>query len=376
MRNLLTFIDKTLKSVKFSVILMLLIALASIYGTVFPAKGPYDFNLYKTPYFIALLFLFALNLLYCTLFRVFKQIKGKYKIGITGRETFHTEKSIEQIKEALKNKGYKIFETDYGLIAKKGILRYTSIILIHISIILILIFAGLSNMTGFLGTVNVHVGDETEKVFDWEEKEDIKIPFRIYAENLFIDYYPIDVKILVEDINSGEKREFITKEGKVIIFSGRTIKVEKVDLQNFYVYFKTSEIGNEIFKNEDLNSAIRIKLKAYMDPVIRQYYCDLTLKDSGKEIVRKRVSINNPLIYGDYRFYLIETGKDPFGFDYVGFQITKEPFINFIWLGSILLCLSLIFYPFLKESYVKVYKETKGIKITLYNEKNFFEEEN
>ncbi len=368
MRNIFSFLDRTLRSVKFSVVLMLLIAIASIYGTIYPAKTPFDFNLYKTPYYIGLLFLFAINLSYCTVTRVYRQLKGKYEAGLVGDHTYYTQADIGLVRERLISAGYEILEKDYGLLARKGLLRYSSILVIHISLVMLLVFAGLSNLFNFHGTVNVHVGDEKDLVFDWKEKRDVKFPYKIIPHYLFVEYYPMDIKIELED-QKGEKTEIITREKKTVSFAGRNIFIEKADLTDFSVHFRIDG-EKDIFKNLTPDQTIRIKLKAYADPVVKQFYCDLELKG----VAKKRISVNDPLTYEDYKFFLIDTGKDDFGFDYVGFQITREPFINLIWLSSILLCLSLCLYPFLKESFIRVYKEEKGLKIVFFNEKNIFEE--
>lgn len=361
MKKFFQFIDRTLKSVKFSVFLMLFIAIASIYGTIYPAKSPYDFNLYKTPYFIALLFIFAVTTMYCTVFRVFAQLKLKYKKGVKGKNKYYVKANISDIKDNILRKGFKIEEMEDGFIAKKGLFRYLSILVIHFSIIVILIAGGLSNLTSFLGTVNVHIGNETDIVFDWDKKEDVKIPFKIKPEYLFIDYYPMDIKVLAEDINSNINKEFITKEGKVINFLDKRIKIEKADPFSVSVFFKVND-SKDIYKNESAGDGIRLRLKAYIDPVVRQYYCDLVVKIDGGDI-KKRISINDPLIYKNYRVYLIETGKDQFGFDYAGFQISKDSYQYVLWFGSILLCLSLIFYPFLKEESVIVVRKNDLLEI-------------
>ncbi|MCX7991079.1 MAG: cytochrome c biogenesis protein ResB [Proteobacteria bacterium] len=363
MKRILSFIDNTLKSVKFSIFLMLLIAIASIYGTIFPARGPFDFNLYKTPYFIALLFLFALNTTYCTFFRVFRQLKVKYIKGISGKKIFYVKADIQDVKDKIIKKGYRTEDRDDGFFARRGKARYIAILTIHFSIIIILIAGGLSNLTSFLGTVNIHVGNETDTVFDWDKKEDVRIPFIIKPENLFIDYYPMDIKVLIENIKTGETREFVTKEKEVIKFSEKLIRIEKADPLSASVFFKINN-NVDIYKNESPTDGIKVKLRAYIDPVVKQYYCDLSVKING-EVIKKRISINDPFIYNNYRIYLIETGKDQFGFDYAGFQISRDIFQWLLWLGSILLCISLSFYPFLKDGSIMVIKRENFLEITL-----------
>lgn len=361
MKKVFYFIDRTFKSVKFSMLLMLFIAIASVYGTIYPAKGPYDFNLYKTPYFIALLFIFAVNTFYCTIYRVLPHFKSKFKrVNFVG-ERYYIKSQFLDFKEIILRKGFEIEELEDGFIARKGKFKGVLILTIHIAVIIILIGGGLSSLTSFLGTVNIHVGDEIDLVFDWDEKKDVKLPFKINPESLFIDYYPMDIKILIEDTVKGDQKEFITKEGKIVNFSGKNIKIEKADPSSISVFFKVNG-SDELFRNET-GDGIKISLKAYMDPIIRQYYCTLVLRGSEGEI-RKKISINDPLDYKGYKFYLIETGKDPFGFDYVGIQITKDVFQYIIWFGSVLLSISLILYPFVQTKAFRVVKKGEFLEIT------------
>ncbi len=352
MKKFLLFIDSLLKSVKFAVILMLLIGAASIYGTIYPAKTPFDFNLYKTVPFTALLFLFAVNVAYCTAFRLVKQVKARRSDFKGGKEVVTVDKGdffLERLKEA----GFKTEDRGEYIYAVRGWNRLTVILIIHIAIVLLLTGAGLSSLTGFIGTANVHVNDKLSQCFDWEKKKDVPLPFDIVVDRAEIIYYPMPIKVLVQDMLSNESSLIVTKELEKITFGSHSFKITKADPATGKMTIYLIREGREEGPFENIvtgdNRQFKFTLKAYIDPTPRQYVAEVAIFENRIQKVSKRISINDPLIYRGYRIYLLNIDKDEFNFPYVGFQITKEPFLWLIWFSSILLCLSLFVYPFLKE---------------------------
>lgn len=355
------FIDTTLKSVKFSVFLMLMIGVASIYGTIYPAKTPFDFNLYKTPYYVSLLFLFAVNIGYCTIFRLFRQTKIRLGEIKGGRELVRFSGDTADVLQIFKKNGFKIEEKDSCLYLYKGKSKIVIVLIIHVAITLLILSAGLSSLTGFLGTANVHVNDKLSQCFDWNKKQDVKLSFDIVVDSAKIEFYPMDIKVLAEDMISGKTELFTTKEGASISFAGKTFKFSEADILTGRLKVDYLKKGNEwrSFDNIVLDGNLKIKftLKAYIDPIPKQYLADIAIFENKVQKASKVISINDPLYYNGYRIYLLNIDKDNYGFDYVGVQITKEPFILFIWIFSIMLCISLIFYPFIKEYRYRISKE-------------------
>lgn len=361
MKKLFEFLDSTLKSVRFTVVLMLGIGAASIYGTIFPAKTPFEFNLYKTPAFIALLFVFALNIAYCTFGRLLKQTKTRGEKKPIGQEICRLSCTVEDAAEKFKNRGFAVETTQEGFTASKGRYKSVIVLIIHAASVFLLISAGLSSATGFLGTSNVHVNDKLSACFDWRKKTDVPLPFDIYVDGAFTDYYPMPIKVELENAVTGMKKLVVTKENETIDFESLKIKILKADPPSRTVLFGVIKDGREHGPYENITTAenfsLSIKLMAFIDPLPKQYYTDVAVFENSVQQTRKRVSINDPLFYKGYRIYLVETGKDSYGFDYVGFQITKEPLINAIWFFSVLLCAALAAYPFMRKYYIRVIQE-------------------
>lgn len=239
---------------------------------------------------------------------------------------------------------------------------------------------GLSSITGFLGTANVHVNDKLSQCFDWNKKQDVKLPFDIVVDSAKVEFYPMDIKVLAEDMISGKTELFTTKEGATISFTGKTFKFGEADISTGRLKVDYLKNGKEwrSFDNIVLEDNLEIKftLKAYIDPIPKQYLADIAIFENKFQKAAKVIRINDPLYYNGYRIYLLNIAKDNYGFDYVGFQITKEPFILFIWIFSILLSISLIFYPFIKEYRFRISKEATDFVLfalpPIQNSEKFF----
>jgi len=371
MKQVLAFFDSLFKSVKFSIFLMLLIGAASIYGTIFPAKTPFDVNIYKTVPFTLLLFLFAFNTAYCTVFRLLKQTKAKRKdiANRGGKEVIRINADENKILlESLERLHFKIVGNDENIYAFKGSRRIYIVLAIHIAIVLLFITTGLSSLTGFLGTANVHVNDKLSLCFDWRLKKDVPLPFDIVVDGAKILFYPMPIKVLAEDNVTLQKELFTTQEGETVSFAGADFKIVEADPFTGKLKIFLIKEGKELGPFENLIALdklnVKFTLKAYIDPVPKQYTADIAIFENRVEKASKKISINDPLVYKGYRIYLMNIAKDEYNFDFVGFQITKEPFMPYIWLSSILLCASLLFYPFIRERRYRI--ERQGEQFVVY----------
>lgn len=355
MKKTFSFIDSLFKSPNFAIGFMITISVISIYGTLFPPKTPYDFNIYKTPFFMGLLLLFAIDIGYCTCFRIIKVYIGICKGKFEGKNLGNVKKDIL---EDFKTKGFKIKGLDDGYLITKGLFRTYSVISLHIFVILLIITAGISSFFGFLGTVNIYEKKGTDICFSWNEKKDVRLPFNIFINSSRVEYYPMPLKLEIQDLKNDVKKEFITKEGDIIDFNGVKLRILKGVVENktiiFSVFHNDIEIGP--FENEYLrdNISFKIKFLAYIDPMPRQFYADIIVNDRKGNTSSKIININNPMDFQGYKIYLIDIGRDDFGFPYVGLQITYEPLINIIWVICFFIILTLVIYPFVEGTYIRL----------------------
>lgn len=354
---------------------MLIIGFLSIYGTIYPARTPFDFNIYKSPYYLTLLFLFFINIVYCSYFRIVKVFSAVFEGNFKSPLSYIVVEEKEILKK-FSDVGYKIISLDDGFMARKGTLRSVMVILAHVSVALLMVAAGISSYLGFLGTVNIHEGKSSNICFSWKEKKDVNLPFELFVNNVHIDFYPMPLKIEIENLADGSRKQEITKEGDLLNFENRKIKIVKAIPEKKTIVFNIKNGDKEegpfenIYISKDMS--FKIIFLAYRDPLPRQYYAYISAFDKEGKKESKAVSINNPMYFNGYRIYLIDIGVDDFGFAYAGFQITKEPLINFIWFLCIVIIVCLSLYHLVEERFLRFYREEDKLIVHAY--KNIFTE--
>lgn len=232
-----------LTSLKFAIILFVLIALYSIIGTVLPQGQSSDFylNNYKSISSIIVLFqlndvyssiifralnsLFILNLVGCTINILPGQIKRMnkdyYPKAIQHSDNLYTEGlDIQRFKGKLRKKKFSIFEKDSLYIASKHRIGNIGSFITHLGIVVIIIGAFFGNLIDKEGFTNLLPGN----------------------------------------IKAFEDRGF------------------SIRLDDFYLGFRD-------------------------DGTTEQYYSDISIIEGNKEIRKDKIWVNNPIKYNGLNFY-------------------------------------------------------------------------
>ncbi len=177
-----------LGNLKFAIALLLIIALFSVSGTIIEQGETLDFyqqnypehpalfgflsfkvilviglnHVYSTWWFLALLILFGSSLTICTFNRQLPMLKVAKrwhyytkpqsfgKLALSTELTGHSLK-LEELAPLLIKFGYKVFQEDHQLYARKGLIGRVGPILVHASMLLILMGAIWGSLTGFIG---------------------------------------------------------------------------------------------------------------------------------------------------------------------------------------------------------------------------------
>jgi cytochrome c biogenesis protein len=188
---LIRYFWRQLTSMRTALVLLLLLALASIPGSLIPqnAQNPIAvsdyfeknrtlaiwferfslFDVYSSPWFSAIYILLFISLIGCVLPRSLEHLQAiralppKTPKNLERMEHFQTwpakENELELAKSWLKSKRFRVLESDESISAEKGYLRETGNLLFHISLILILIGVLIGGLFGVRGSAILSEGE-------------------------------------------------------------------------------------------------------------------------------------------------------------------------------------------------------------------------
>ncbi len=218
-----------LADLRLAIVLLLAIALFSIAGTVIEQGQSLAFyqqnypddpalfgflswkvlltlgldHVYRTWWFLSLLILFGASLTACTFTRQFPALKAarRWSFYSNPRQfqklALSTEADAEDadmFKAQLEGKGYRVFEEDNKIYARKGIAGRIGPIVVHASMLIILVGAIFGAMTGFFAQEIVPSGEtfQVKNIFDAGPWAEARIPkdWAVRVNKFWIDYTP------------------------------------------------------------------------------------------------------------------------------------------------------------------------------------------
>jgi cytochrome c biogenesis protein len=176
---------KFLTSLKFGIILFLIIAAYSIIGTVIPQGMDMGFyldqyttfgslmvflqfdNVYSSVIYLVIVSIFIINLVGCTLNILpaqLKRMKETYipKEGKNSTNLYENGMNVENVKETLKKKKFKIIDTEDGAYAVKHSIGHLGSSVTHLGIIVIILGAVIGNMFVKDGYITLVPGEKVE----------------------------------------------------------------------------------------------------------------------------------------------------------------------------------------------------------------------
>lgn len=302
-----------LKSMKFAVWILVILAAASLISMFIVEFFPIDGNIsnwkevyrekydplfpvmlflhlqdpYRSWWYQALLGVLTLSLMICLVDRTPAAVKRTFS-----RKFIYSHTAVQKYPESAVIKtdsaflarlplifqGYSLKRQDKtGIVylkADRGNLSYLGSPLIHCGLLL-LVIGGLLAVWGVSTYGSGYPGDIIEsEAFD----------FKIRVDDFRIEYYPLGIGqwVLVDSRNIGKI-------------------VKRLDSGRFIIEFFTRE-GN--FADEADSSRIRNRYNIDTDRGnIKDYISDLTVIDGGVETVSTSIEVNKPLRYKGYRFY-------------------------------------------------------------------------
>lgn len=354
-------------------------------------------NLYHSWWFTFLLFMFALNLIVCSIDRLPNLLKS-YKTTPqplpheilermpVKRDVELSIKSniVDKVLDILKKKGFStnIFQTPEGvqLQAKKWKKARLAVYLTHLSILIILAGALLGTFFGFRGHMNIVEGTGLDFAISDEGKA-IPLNFQIVCDRFEVDYYE----------NSAVPKAYrsylrVLENGQVIKFNGKDTVVVEVNQPFSYkgiTFYQASygfqpaehaefrftyfdEGGKEIPIKTKFEEKSKVPGKSVALSVV-DFSPALGIDEQGR-LFNMTTDMINPAVFVEFdnggkktHQWILkkipETWETPYGkirFDelwgaqFTGIQLRKDPGVPLIYIGSILLCVGLFISLFLR----------------------------
>ncbi len=384
-----TVVWNFLISVKLAIWIIIVLAVTSILGTVIQQNQPPEkyrqvyedwaynlmdrvnlFDMYHSWWFLLLLCLFTLNLTCCTIDRLPRVIRTVRKPKWILDDA--TENSLP-LKERWKRKGDvphwtdnykaaltrvfaapKVTEADGAvhLYAERGVYSRFGAYATHAGIVIVFIGAIIGNVFGFKSYVNIPDGKEASHLDARGGKEHINLPFSVRNNRFWVETYP-----------SGQPKKYASDLS--VIESGREVLRKTITVNDPLVYkgiwFYQSSYGQEggataqvAVSRQDGTSLGSLSLSpnepARIDGygVVRGVNYEQDFQGNGPAL---QVAIEKPgqpasnhwILQGRPDLDRRRNDSLVFSFGgltakmYTGLQVAKDPGVNVVWLGCLLL---------------------------------------
>jgi len=376
-------------SMKLAIWLIILLAVTSILGTVVEQNQPPEkyhqvyedwaynlmdrinlFDMYHSWWFLLLLCLFTVNLTCCTIDRLPRAIRTVRKPKLTLDDA--TEKTLA-LTERWKSKGDiprraddykaalarvfaapKVTDADGAehLYAERGIYSRFGAYATHAGIVIVFIGAIIGNVFGFKSYVNIPDGGEASHLDARGGKEHIDLPFSVRNNRFWLESYP-----------SGQPKKYASDLS--VIEGGREVLRKTITVNDPLVYkgvwFYQSSYGQEggataqvtvsrqdgtSLGNLSLSPNEPVKIDGY--GVVRGVNYEQNFQGNGpalQVVIEKPGQPASDLWILQERPDLDRRRKDSLVFSfggltakmYTGLQVAKDPGVNVVWLGCLLL---------------------------------------
>ncbi len=386
-------------SIKLTVVLLLILAATSIFGTVIPQDwqpfqyqqhfGDFGYKLirffsltdmYHSWWFQLLLSILVVNLVVCTLKRLPKTMKlvkvsspsvsreriEKMRIHRTIESGKDLDECWEEILDVVKKHFPKLHllrqsNESRGLVAEKGRYSRFAVYVVHFSILLIFLGALIGSFLGFNGFMNIDEGTDSSVVVTFGERKMLELPFKVRCEKFTVSFY-----------DTGQPKDYVSR--LLVIKDGKVVKRKEVRVNdplrfdgisffqsNYGVNLKGAKIS---LVDEKSGKEMKLDLpyRETVDVPGSDYKVQLVdFKDNfsgfgpalGIMIFKKDteptgswILVNFPKFHGNllgpYKVTVDSMEKRY----YTGLQVKKDPGVWIVWTGCTLLmiAIALTFY--------------------------------
>jgi cytochrome c biogenesis protein len=396
-----------LTSVRFTVILLSLIAIIGIVGTFVPQEEPpflsglsrvfsflQFYDIFHSFFFYTVMGLLTLNLVFCSLqrfwpswerFRGRTAGKGKYTVKKFITTTLPFEVIREEMISSLRKRGFRIIPSraDGELSAHKGQISLLGVYIVHIGVVILILGALISSLWGIDGYVDIGEGETVETItIKGKEGKVWRLPFQLHLDRFDVEFYENGMPRQYKSYLSVLKGNSLINRGTVLV--NHPMKVDgfnlyqasyaqKPDFARIEILTGKEKVGEVKAKEGDGFSlpgetkthVFLLRLEAnfmQMGPAAK-----LAVKAPGGEYVfwifqnieeiladnpgiLKQFKILNPSLYRPYTFVL----KDMEARYLSGLQVRSDPGAPLVGIAAIIITLGLVIVYFITYRYIYV----------------------
>lgn len=377
---------RTLASLKLTVAIFLILAAASLLGTLLPqGLTPMELqrhygpnltqfinvlglgDLYHTSWFRLLLFLLCLNLVVCTIERLPKTLKlvrrredhisPEKLLKFSSSGEFSTKLSWEQLRARLTQVVSQDFAEvrildqveSFSAVAEKGRWGPLMVYVVHVSVLVILLGALMGSILGFKGFMNLPEGETSKEVVLSDRNQTIELPFQVRCDEFEVSYYdtgmPKEFRSDLTIIDNGKEvlkqalrvNDPLTYRGVTFYQSsyGSTLKEAEVD-------FLDRQTGQTHHLVLALNQPAmlpgttdRVEIMNYQEDLSRfgPAVAVVLTREGHSEPTGSWILIKVPEFHGNridkYQIKVMKTTV----VDYTGLQVKEDPGVWMVWIG-------------------------------------------
>lgn len=408
----------SLSSVRLTIPLLIILAVASIFGTVIPQNAsPEDYlQIYKVPayrilrilgfldmyhakWFLFLLGLLSLNLVACSLRRLRSVLRFFLRPEIRLEEVQWKGKSIRRIRHPVpREKSFPLVQDlvsrhwgriqvggdgSYQLFAEKGKISRLGFYFIHLSILVILAGALIGLYFGFRGYVNLVEGESANQATLRTSQGSIPLGFGIRLDKFTVSFYP-----------SGAPQEF--KSVVTILENGQAVLTRPIRVNHPFTHkgisfyqasYGVADVDKVVLsirdrtRGRELTVPTRIGTRTSIEGTSASFALTRFLPDFQGAGPAFQVVLSEPdrameTFWILQRHPELEAGrKGPFQFTvkemearyYSGLQVTRDPGVPVVWAGCILLVIGFFisFFTSHRRVWVRLREEKGGTTVEI-----------
>ncbi len=386
---------RLLISVKLTLTLFLLLAAASVLGTVLPQGSA----IFYSVWFKGLLLLLCANLVACTLDRLPKTIRllNKPETHFDSRKLLKfslngvlaTEVPLEKtrqvvqtaVKEALGPLSALESNGAWCAFSESGRWSRLMVHIAHLSVLVVLVGVLVGSLLGFKGNMNLSQGDSSSTVMLADGQRALKLPFRVRCDKFHLSFYP-----------TGQPREY--RSDLEVIVNGKKVLSKAILVNHPLVYqgitFYQAQYGRTLKQAAiqltdpaaktkidmvlPFQQAVKIPgtrhvlaVADYQDDFMgvgRAIELAYGKLDQQKDFTVRWILVDQPSFHGNaigkYRVSVTKAQTTWF----TGLEVKKDPGVWLVWGGFILLTLAigLTFYSSHKKLWVCIEPDEKKKK--------------